>query len=180
MKKGRIIIITGTPGTGKTTIAHMIAEKSSFSKSVHLHTDDFYHYLCKGAIPPYLPESENQNLVVIEAFLETAKRFSRAGYDVIVDGIVGPWFLKPWIKASIDYDIYYVVLRAAKEETLKRATERGKLTKKENIDLVKIMWDQFNNLGNYESYVIDTTKYSVEETVLVVMEKIKNKSHLLI
>ena len=38
------------------------------------------------------PESNAQNGVVIEAFLESAKRFVRGGYDVYVDGIVGPWF----------------------------------------------------------------------------------------
>ena len=47
-----------------------------------------FHYLSKGAIPPHLPESNEQNLVVIEAFLEAAKRYARGGYDVIVDGIV--------------------------------------------------------------------------------------------
>lgn len=51
-----------------------------------MHTDDFYHYLSKGAIPPHLPESQEQNLVVVEAFLEAAKRYARGGYDVIVDG----------------------------------------------------------------------------------------------
>ena len=42
----------------------------------------------KGAIPPHLPESKEQNLIVIEAFLEAAKRYARGGYDVIVDGII--------------------------------------------------------------------------------------------
>jgi len=74
MKQGRIIIITGSPGTGKTTTAQIISQKSDLEKSVHLHTDDFYHYLAKGAVPPYLPEAEEQNLIVIEAFLESAKR----------------------------------------------------------------------------------------------------------
>ena len=50
MKKGRIVIITGAPGTGKTTTASMTAKESSLEKSVHMHTDDFYHYLSKGAI----------------------------------------------------------------------------------------------------------------------------------
>ena len=44
-----------------------------------------------------MPESNEQNLIVIEAFLEAAKRYARGGYDVIVDGIVGPWFLEPWL-----------------------------------------------------------------------------------
>ena len=92
MKQGRIIVITGSPGTGKTTAASIVAKESGMDKSVHMHTDDFFHYLSKGAIPPHLPESNEQNLVVIEAFLEAAKRYARGGYDVIVDGIVGPWF----------------------------------------------------------------------------------------
>ena len=97
MNQGRIIVITGSPGTGKTTTASIVAKESNMDKSVHMHTDDFFHYLSKGAIPPHLPESNEQNLVVIEAFLEAAKRYARGGYDVIVDGIVGPWFLEPWL-----------------------------------------------------------------------------------
>ena len=73
MYNGRIIIITGSPGTGKTTVATIIAKESDLTKSVHMHTDDFYHYLSKGAILPHLPESHEQNVVVTEAFLEAAK-----------------------------------------------------------------------------------------------------------
>ena len=80
MNQGRIIVITGSPGTGKTTTASIVAKESNMDKSVHMHTDDFFHYLSKGAIPPHLPESNEQNLVVIEAFLEAAKRYARGGY----------------------------------------------------------------------------------------------------
>lgn len=79
MNQGRIIVITGAPGTGKTTTASVVAKESDLEKSVHMHTDDFYHYLSKGAIPPHLPESNEQNLIVIEAFLEAAKRYARGG-----------------------------------------------------------------------------------------------------
>lgn len=41
------------------------------------------------------------------------------------------------------------------------------------------MWEQFNNLGIYETYVIDTTNLSVEETVSVIKEKINKKLCLL-
>ena len=149
-------------------------------KSVHMHTDDFFHYLSKGAIPPYLPESNEQNLVVIEAFLEAAKRYARGGYDVIVDGIVGPWFLEPW-RAIVreGYEVHYIVLRAGKGETMKRAVKRSKLDRKTNIELVETMWEQFCNLGTYESNVIETTIYSIQETVFAVKDKIASRTALL-
>lgn len=181
MNNGRIIVITGAPGTGKTTTSAIVAKESCMEKSVHMHTDDFYHYLSKGAIPPHLPESNEQNLIVIEAFLEAAKRYVRGGYDVIVDGIIGPWFLEPWLNIVREgYEVHYIILRANKEETLKRAIERSKLDRKTNIELVETMWKQFNNLGTYEKNILDTTLFSVEDTVFTIKEKIANKSALLI
>ncbi len=180
MNQGRIIVITGSPGTGKTTAARIIANESDMDKSVHMHTDDFYHYLSKGAIPPHLPESDKQNLVVIEAFLEAAKRYARGGYDVIVDGIIGPWFLTPWRNAVREYyEIHYIILRASKKETLRRAVGRSKLDKKTNIELIETMWEQFCNLGPYETNVIDTTNNSIQETVSAVQEKIAGRTAVL-
>ena len=170
MNQGRIIVITGSPGTGKTTTASIVAKESDMDKSVHMHTDDFFHYLSKGAIPPHLPESNEQNLVVIEAFLEAAKRYARGGYDVIVDGIVGPWFLEPWLN---------IVLRASKKETMKRAVERSKLDRKTNIELVETMWEQFSGLGVYESNVIDTTTFTIKDTVSAIKERVACGTSLL-
>ena len=180
MNQGRIIVITGSPGTGKSTAAALVARESDMDKSVHMHTDDFYHYLSKGAIPPHLPESNEQNRVVIEAFLEAAKRYARGGYDVIVDGIIGPWFLEPWQGLVQEhYEVHYVILRASKEETLKRVVERSKLDRKTNIELVETMWEQFCDLGKYESNVVDTTAHSIQETVCAVRERIASGTALL-
>ena len=180
MKSGRIVVITGSPGTGKTTVSAILADESTLERSVRLHTDDFYHGLCKGAIPPHLPESNEQNQIVIEAFLEAAKRYARGGYDVIVDGIVGPWFLEPWLNVVQEgYEVHYIILRTNKEETIKRAIGRSKLDRDTNIELVETMWEQFCNLGIYEKNVIDTTNLSINDTVLTVKEKIRNKTCLL-
>ena len=112
--------------------------------------------------------------------MEVAKCFACGGYDVIVDGIIGPWFLESWLNISQNgYEVHYIILRASKEETRNRGVKRDKLDRKTNIELVETMWEQFNSLENYESYVIDTTSCSIDETVLMVREKIERKSHIL-
>ena len=170
MNQGRIIVITGSPGTGKTTTASIVAKESDMDKSVHMHTDDFFHYLSKGAIPPHLPESNKQNLVVIEAFLEAAKRYARGGYDVIVDGIVGPWFLEPWkALAQEDYEVHYIVLRASKKETMKRAVERSKLDRKRNDDMDEdnIITLNDENGNEVEFEFLDLIPYRQNEYVVL-------------
>lgn len=82
-----------------------------------------------------------------------------------------------WIREH--YEVHYIILRASKEETLKRAVERSKLDRKTNIELVETMWEQFCNLGIYESNVVDTTTYSIQETVSAVQEKIASRAALL-
>ena len=70
-------------------------------------------------------------------------------YDVIVDGIIGPWFLEPWLNIVREgYEVHYIVLRANKEETMKRAIERSKLDRKTNIELEHLTKPKSNQSGS--------------------------------
>ncbi|MBV8585077.1 MAG: AAA family ATPase, partial [Verrucomicrobia bacterium] len=90
---GEVLILTGPPGSGKTITAQALARRPGSSK-VHLHSDDFYQFIKNGAIPPYLPEAHEQNVVVIEVLTKVAAGYASGGYFVVLDGIVGPWFLR--------------------------------------------------------------------------------------
>ena len=70
-------------------------------------------------------------------------------------------------------------LRAGREETLRRAVSRAKLSRALNTQLVETMWAQFQSLGVYERNVIDTTKLSIPETVAAIQAKIADRSALL-
>lgn len=99
---------------------------------------------------------------------------------MIIDGVVGPWFLNPWLNVVQDnFEVHYIILRATKEETIKRAINRTKLDENANIELVEKMWEQFNDLGTYESNIIDTTNQSIEKSVSAIKTIIEKKSFLL-
>jgi adenylate kinase family enzyme len=96
-KPGWIIVMTGPPGAGKTTVAAMLVQR--YTLAVHLHADDFWRFIRSGAIPPYLSQANQQNAVVITALARAAAAYASGGYHVIVDGIVGPWFIERFCTA---------------------------------------------------------------------------------
>ena len=74
--EARIVIISGAYGTGKSSSSRLLAEKSPYDCAVHIHSDDFYQYIRKGYIAPWLEGSGKQNEVMIEAVAASAERFS--------------------------------------------------------------------------------------------------------
>ena len=56
MNVGRVVIVTGPPGAGKTAVARRLAQQSSWPLAIHLHSDDFYAYIRKGYVEPWRTE----------------------------------------------------------------------------------------------------------------------------
>jgi chloramphenicol 3-O-phosphotransferase len=162
---GAIIILSGPPGSGKTTVGRALAETAE-RPTAHVVTDSFYVAIKKGFVPPFLPEAARQNDVVIGVIVESALGYAKGGYDVVVDGIIGPWSLAPFLERTADAGIglSFVVLRPSFEQTFSRATGReGKQLKASSP--IKGLYGAFENLGGLEKHVIDSTVHSVGATV---------------
>jgi len=173
--KGHIAIISGSPGSGKTTTAEAIAHRPGIAK-VHVHSDDFWGNIKNGHIPPWLPESDTQNRMVNQIAAGVSARYAEHDYLVLLDGVVRPW----WIPAfeATGRPVHYIVLRTSVEDVVARCLARGgdSLT---DPAVVTDLHDQFADLGVYERHVLPTDGLDPEATIEAVIAALERGDYRL-
>ncbi|MBV8275618.1 MAG: AAA family ATPase [Verrucomicrobia bacterium] len=166
---GEVLILTGPPGSGKTTTAQALALEPT-SPKVHLHADDFWGFVQYSAIPPYLPEAHEQNKVVVNVVAKAAEGYASGGYFVVLDGIIGPWFLPPFRALAVP--LHYIVMRPPLEVAIRRCRERENNTL-DSQAIASLHW-QFSSLGSLEAHALPTAQYSREEMRRMVIQAVNS------
>jgi len=174
-----VLIVTGPPGSGKSTTARLLAQR--FDRASCLAIDWFWTTIVNGFVPPWKPEADAQNRAVLAAVAGSAAALATAGYVVVVDGVIGPWHLdlvaQPLARRGID--THYVVLRPELEVALARVRSRadqehvsGHLAEA-FIDEAPAahMWEQFSDLGPLERHVVDNAPLDAEHTAALVWSR---------
>lgn len=157
---GTMLILTGPPGAGKSTVARQLT-LAARTPAVHLHTDDFWHFIRNGLIPPYEKAADAQNAIVVDVIARAAEGYANGGYFVVVDGIVGPWFLPAF--NALARPCHYVILRPRLDDAVQRCRLRGG-GQLSDPEVITAMHAQFADLGRFESHVIETAGHDIDAT----------------
>lgn len=147
---GHILLLSGHPGSGKSTIAEALAHLPGVPK-VHFHSDDLWGYIKHGRIDPWLPQSHQQNRIIMQIAADVAGRYAGAGYFVILDGVVRP----DWLPAftALSRPLHYIVLRTTVKEAIERCQARGGDSLSDPL-VVADLYAQFADLGVFERQVL--------------------------
>jgi hypothetical protein len=160
MTTAPVLLLTGSPGCGKTTIAPLVADYHEPSACLDL--DWFFSKVRRGFVEPWRHESHGQNRIILRAAAEAVAAFAQGGYFTLAEGILYPFMLDLFAEACDPYgiELNYVVLRASIDTVQERVRDRrsepehfGALA---DAGVVDDLWTQFEKRGVDERHRVDS------------------------
>jgi predicted kinase len=167
---GRLLVVTGPPGAGKSAVARELA--GAFERSALVRGDDFFAFVSAGWVAPWLPQAHRQNEVVLGAAAAAAGRFAAGGYTVVYDGVLGPWFLPAFAAATGLDELAYAVLLPPEDVCLTRvATRTGHGFT--DADATRDMYRQFADADVDERHLLRNPAGSPSAVAAAVRERME-------
>lgn len=117
-----LIVVTGPPGAGKTTVARALVQL--FDPSALVVGDDFFSFVQRGYLSPWTAAAHPQNEVIVAAAAAAAGRLAAGGYTVVYDGLIGLGFLETFTEAARMDTVHYLVLLPPEHVCLDRVRHR--------------------------------------------------------
>jgi len=163
MPKQKLIIITGSPCVGKTTVADPLFE--SYENSAHCDGDWLWRVNPFSIQDPRLRNGDKNMSFVLSTYLNS--NFDYVIFSSVV--VIGEKIRKAILDdiTAKDYEVVAFTLKCSEETLAERHKNRG--------DDNEVMFDWLRMKPHHGDYIIDTDGKSVEQIVLEMRTIIDNK-----
>lgn len=123
----QIIIVTGPPGAGKTSVSLAICER--FDRMMHVPVDDLRHMMRAGYRHPWLdePQAREQLRLAVANASSIARNAVAERYAVVIDDVVPPDAALAYAEAlrGAEANVHLVTLLPSLDIALARDAARG-------------------------------------------------------
>ena len=170
-ERPRIILLTGVPGAGKTSVADALAPM--FPRSAHVEADALRACIRQGRVNPGgspSDEADRQLELVTRMTAEVANQLFADGFTVIVDDVVVTrGRLDGYLAALRGAPLHYVLLAPSREVVLERDQRRSdKSVAEQYLWLYDRMEQECLGIG----LDLDTSPWNEAETATAVLDAV--------
>lgn len=168
-----VILITGTPGSGKSSVSSELAKL--FKKSAVIEVDQLRRFVKSGFVNPAKENdaSKSQLILGLKNTAPIIRNFLKESYIVIIDDVVTAWTFTNLSQLLPDLTFRKFLLRPSLEEAKKRNTARADYALSE--DRVGHLYDQLKQENTEQEgwVIINSTNQTPLETAQEILKRVQ-------
>jgi chloramphenicol 3-O-phosphotransferase len=175
VERAPIFLITGTPGSGKSSVARALLQRFEFG--LHLPVDDLREFVVSGIahpVPDWTAETGRQFQLARESMAWTARLYAKNGFAVVIDDVISSKDVASFLAPKFtEFEFHKILLQPQLEVALERNRTRNNKNFDPSLleDAIKHIhaWMSAQELPN-DWLCIDSSNMSLEQTVNLILE----------